>query len=107
MAAIMFVDRDRRYFICSGSTSNLISATTRARWRRSEVGAILTEIDFMQPEAVQLYYSVRGKIDQHNRCRQADLNIEKIIQTQSWSFRVCTTILAMIIVDSWYSLRLS
>lgn len=41
------------------------------------------------------------KIDQQNRCRQADLNIEKKMQTKSWALRVNSTILSMVVVDAW------
>ena len=31
-----------------------------------------------QPKACELYYSCCAMVDRHNRCRQADLQLEKI-----------------------------
>jgi hypothetical protein len=56
-----------------------------------------------QPEAAELYYSVCGMIDWHNRCRQDDLQLEKELGTLDWSMRVNTTLLGMCIVDTWYA----
>jgi hypothetical protein len=57
------------------------------------------------PEAAELYYSCCAKIDQHNRCRQADLEMEKRFPVKEWSFRVNSSLLAMIFVDSWMEHR--
>jgi hypothetical protein len=56
-----------------------------------------------QPEAAELYYSVCGMIDWHNRCRQDDLQLEKKLGTLDWSMRVNTTLLGMCIVDTSYA----
>ena len=53
------------------------------------------------PKAAATYYSTCGKIDQHNRCRQDTLNLEKKIQTNQWDRRVNMSIFGMIVVDSW------
>jgi hypothetical protein len=63
------------------------------------------EIVVPQPAATDLYYSCFAKIDQHNRCRQAALEIEKVFQVNEWRFRVNSSLLAMIIVDSWMMYR--
>jgi hypothetical protein len=51
--------------------------------------------------ATELYYDISGKIDQHNRDRQATLAIEKKIKTHDWAKRVNLTILSMCLVDAW------
>ena len=53
------------------------------------------------PRAAQLYYSANGAIDQHNRTRQDTLQLERKIQTKVWHKRVNTTILGIILVDSF------
>jgi hypothetical protein len=61
----------------------------------------MVSITIPQPKAAELYYDTCGKIDQHNRDRQATLGIEVKLKTQDWLKRVGLTILAMCIVDSW------
>jgi hypothetical protein len=51
--------------------------------------------------ATELYYDIAGKIDQHNRDRQATLGMEKKIKTHDWAKRVNLTILSMCLVDAW------
>lgn len=101
MSAVMWIDRDRRYFISTASSVEPGEPHGRKRWRQTEEGANPVTITITPPKLIDLYYSVCGKIDRHNRCRQADLNIEKKVQTKSWAFRVNSTILSMVAVDSW------
>ena len=53
------------------------------------------------PNVCETYYSACAAVDRHNICRQQDLNLEKKFRTKRWSLRVNTSILAMVIVDSW------
>ena len=53
------------------------------------------------PKAAAIYYGTCGKIDQHNRCRQDSLNLEKKIKVMRWDQRVNLSIFGMIVVDSW------
>ena len=101
MAAILWVDRDHRYLVTTASDTNRVQRNTRVRWKQESNGALPVEVEFSQPNAVQIYYDVCGKIDMHNRCRQDDLNIEKKVHTQSWALRLNSTLLAMVIVDLW------
>jgi hypothetical protein len=52
-------------------------------------------------QAAALYYTAFGKIDQHNRCQQSGLDLEKKIQTKSQHKRVNLSIFGMIVVDSY------
>ena len=54
-----------------------------------------------QPKVCEVYYSAWSKINQHNRCRQEALDIEKKIEVKELSLRVNMSILGMCIVDSW------
>ena len=65
------------------------------------VGAerIMTRIDI--PEAADAYFSAASKVDQHNRCRQDDLGIEKAFEVKEWSMRVNSTLLGICAVDAW------
>lgn len=101
IAALIWVDRDRRYFISSALSTNAGEIRTRKRWTQTDDGALPVNITYRQPELVDYYYSVCGRIDHHNRCRQADLISEKKVQTKSYAFRDNSTILSMIIVDCW------
>ena len=59
------------------------------------------ELVIPQPKSVKTYYSVFAKIDQHNRCRQDSLNLEKKLGTQTWDMRANLGIFEMCVVDAW------
>jgi hypothetical protein len=61
----------------------------------------MVSITIPQPKAAELYYDRCGKIDHHNRDRQATLRLKGKLKTQDWLKHVRLTILAMCIVDSW------
>ena len=104
-AAVLWIDRERRYFVSTASSTNLGINCRRVRWKQTESGVCRSEIEFTTSKVVQLYYLICSKIDQHNHCRQEDLDIEKKIKTKSWSFSVNSMLLSMVIVDSWLIYR--
>jgi hypothetical protein len=61
------------------------------------------ELTIPQPEAAELYYFVAASIDQHNRSRQDNLQLERKLGTHDWSLRVNLSILGMHIVDTWHA----
>lgn len=52
------------------------------------------------PRALELHYSVYAQIYRHKRCRKAKINIENMLHSQFWSFRINSTLLGMIITDA-------
>ena len=101
MMALVWMDRERRYFISTASTTIDGTPYARIRWRQTEEGPKQMELIVPQPEVVETYYSSCSQVDRHNRCRQDDLTLEKKIETMDWSFRVNTSLLGICIVDSW------
>lgn len=101
LMAIVWVDRDQRYFITSASSSAPGTLIERVRCR--QVGDRLERdvLKVAQPKAVELYYGCCAQIDRHNRCRQDDLHLEHKMGTHDWSLIVNLTILGICIVDSW------
>ena len=86
LIALMFVDRDCKHFISTAVTSRIAETAYRPRWRMIDgVGSekIMTKVDI--PEAAAAYFSAASKIDQHNRCRQDALGIEKAFEVKEWS----------------------
>jgi hypothetical protein len=60
------------------------------------------ELTIPQPMAAGLVYSVAaGIIDQHNCCRQDNLQLERKLMTCDWSLCVNFSILGMHIIDTW------
>jgi Transposase IS4 len=110
-ALIVFVycDRDRRYFIASGSHIGLGELITRYRWRQvvddEYADPEKVEVVLPQPLASQLYYDAAATIDHHNRDRQAFLCLEKKVKTLDWACRLNLLLLAICIVDAWYIYR--
>ncbi len=48
-----------------------------------------------------MYYAACASIDRHNRCRQDSLQLEQKIGTLNFDMRVNSTLLGMMIVDTW------
>jgi hypothetical protein len=106
LLAFVYCDRDRHYFITS--CSNLTAGTPISRLRVQQIEEVETNEDPKRvkitldvPKAAEIYYSTCGKIDQHNRCRQDTLNLEKKLETKEWHRRVNMSIFGMVVVDSW------
>jgi hypothetical protein len=105
MAAFVWMDRERRYFIATAGSLSEGTPYTRCRWRQvsQDPNAPPEKITMTikQPQIAELYYTTCGAIDRHNRYRQDDLRIEKKVETKDWSVRVNLSIFAMIVVDTW------
>jgi hypothetical protein len=105
LLSFVWMDRDRRYFIASGSSLSDGTPIVRTRWRQvgddPESDPTRVELTIAQPKAAEVYYSACSKIDQHNRDRQDTLMLERKLVTNDWSTRVNLSILAIILVDSW------
>lgn len=101
MMALLWVDRERRYFI--STTWNHADGTPyeRIRWRQNGLAAERVVLTVRQPQDAETYYSSCAAIDKHNRCRQDDLRLERKLVSQDWSKRVGISILGIVIVDSW------
>jgi len=101
MMALMWVDRERLYFVLSTSTSRPGNPYDRVRWRQMGEDAEHVALNVKLPQVVQAYYACCAKIDRHNRSRQNDLQLEQKLPTHYWSMRVNLSLLGMCVVDSW------
>ena len=100
-----WVDRERRYFISNTLSLSAGQPFVRKRWRQVDQTADASpekvELLVQQPKATEVYYSVCSKIDRHNRNRQDTLRMERKVETRLWWKRVGTSLLSMVIVDTW------
>jgi hypothetical protein len=98
--ALVWVDRERRYFMSTEASAVEGAFYERTRWR--QINSWLQRVTFQikQPLIAELYYDCCAMIDRHNRCRQDDLMLERKFVTMDWSVRVGHSLLGMIIVDS-------
>ena len=107
--AFVWMDRERRYFIATAGSMEAGGPYQRTRWRQvnqeENAPPELVEMEIPQPKAAEIYYDTASSIDQHNRCRQDDLSIERKLGTKDWSKRVNLSILGMCVVDSWFVYR--
>jgi hypothetical protein len=103
--AFVWVDRDRRYFVCNGANLEAVEPILRTRTRQvnttPNAEAERVHLEIPQPKATQVYYQTCGSIDSHNRKRQDDLDIEKTIRTHSWDKRTNLTVFGMCVVDAY------
>ena len=104
LLAVMWVDRERRYFVSNTETMEGVEPIFRIRWR--QVDSTLNaeperqELTLEQPSLVKCYYDVCSSIDRHNKQRQDDLELERSVNTKDWWKRVSLTIFGMILVDT-------
>jgi len=101
MMAVLWLDRDRRYFVATAGSNQPGTPCERLRWREMPGGAQRVAVTVPQPEVAEMYYSCAAKVDQHNRCRQDDLRLEQKFGTHDWSLRVNLSLLGMCLVDAW------
>ena len=101
LMAVLWVDRDRRYFVATASSTRPGTPCERLRWREQEGGAERVAVSVPQPEVAEIYYGCCAQIDRHNRCRQDDLKLEHKLRTHDWSQRVNISLLGVCIVDAW------
>jgi hypothetical protein len=107
LLGFVYCDKDRHYFI--SSCSSLSAGVPITRIRTQQVEEVETNnadpqrllLTIHQPKAAGLYYTMCGKIDQHNRCRQDTLNLEKKLETNEWHRRLNMSIFGIVVVDSW------
>ncbi len=101
--AFVWMDRERRYFVATGSSLNEGKPYTRKRWRQVDktpnAEPEQVEFEIKQSAAAETFYDACAVIDQNNRERQDDLKLERKLVTQDWSKRVNISLLAMSIVD--------
>jgi hypothetical protein len=103
--ALVWVDRDRRYFVCNGANLEAVEPILRTRLRQVDQSptaeAERVQLEIPQPKATQVYYQTCGSIDSHNRKHQDDLDIEKTVRTHSWDKRPNLTVFGMCVVDTY------
>lgn len=66
----------------------------------NEEPGVRTDVVTPIPNVTKLHY-VCSLIDRHNRCRQADLALQRKLKTKDWSYRVSISLLSMTTVDAW------
>ena len=105
LLAFTWVDRERRFFISTAGSLSPGAPIYRERWRQVDndinVPAVKVQIHIDQPVACELYYNSCGKVDQHNRGRQADLMLERKLGTHDWDTRANHSIFGMVVVDAF------
>ena len=58
-----------------------------------------------RPEIISNYYNRSNVVDLHNQARQAELALEKKWVTQNAFFRLYTTLLGIIVIDTWKGIK--
>lgn len=101
LMAVLWMDRERRYFVSSCHTTNEGTPICRERWRTVNGQNTKVQFEISVPDVVEKYYETCSQIDRHNRCRQDSLGMEKKLEVKDWSVRVNTTLLSVVVVDAW------
>jgi hypothetical protein len=99
--ALVWADRERRYFISTASSAAAGASYETVRWRQVPDGPQRQTLTVEQTKVAEIYYSACAQIDKHNRCRQADLGLERAYVTHDWSMRTNFSLLGMLVVDTW------
>ena len=107
--AFVWVDRDRGYFI--SDTSSLKPGMPYARDRIRQVDDSLNadpvrvEFEINQPRVSEKYYSRNSKIDESNRTRRDDFQLERKLQTKDCSIIDNTSIPGINDDDAYYLVK--
>ena len=102
----VWVDRDRRYFISNASSLKPGMPYARDRLRQVDdspnADPVCVKFEINQPRVAERYYSINTKIDESNRTRQDDFQLDRKLHSKDWSIRVNTSTLGMNDVDTYY-----
>jgi len=101
MLAVLWVDREQRYFISTASCTLPGRPCDRVRWRQVGSHAERPVLTVPQPLVVETYYKCCAQIDRNNRCRQYEFLLERQLVTHNWSMRVNLSLLGMCVVNAW------
>lgn len=91
MISVTWIERERRYFVYSPGTDNAAEPAISNTVRIQNGQARKIEISSVIPQVCANYYKVCFFIDRHYRCRQQDLNLDKILKTEKWATRLNTS----------------
>ena len=104
MLVFTWMDRERRYFVCSGSSMSDEEPIIRRRLRQEseEINAEPESLNLFinQPKACELHYTCCTMVDRYNRCTQANLKLEIKLVTQDWVKRINISLFSICIVDT-------
>ena len=78
LIAVLWMDRDRRYFVSSAGTTLTGNYIRRESYTMVDGEARLVEKFIPIRSVAEDYYSACALVARHNRCRQNDLDMEKI-----------------------------
>lgn len=101
LMAVMWIDRDRRYFISTTGTTNQGKPFVPQRHKRTQEGTSLEEVTVNIPQVCETYHDTCAAIDDYNRCSQDDPGLEKTFDVKDWFYRANTSLLSIFIVDAW------
>jgi hypothetical protein len=102
MIAVGWYDKKLKTILSTCGVPGMTSIHERVRYRMKEDGTTerfikSTPIDLITQE----YFKYANKIDVHNHRRQGEVELERVIHTHSWSLRLASTILGIVLVDAY------
>ena len=100
LAAVCWVERNRKYFVSTTSDFRLGCNQSRLRYIRTEDTFEREITSVAIPKVCEEYYNVCYKVNRHNRARQDDLQL-KNIETTDWAKRANFSIQGICVVDSY------
>ena len=102
----VWVDRNRQNFISTTSSLRLDKPIERKRIRQVDTTPKAdpekVELQIDVPQAANHFFGANSKIDESNKCRQQEFQIETKIQTKSFDVCVNLSVTAINDVDTYY-----
>lgn len=99
--AVVWMDRDSDYIVSTSEDCTQGSTIERSRYRSIDGKAEKIDLCMPIPKVAEKYFEVCSRVEEHSRCRQDVLNMEKKIETKNWAKRVNHSLLSACVVDSW------
>jgi len=85
LIAVLWADRNRRYFVARTGSHHAGGAWELLRWRQINGWAERVAVSVPQLEVAQIYSGCCAQLDRRNRCRKDDLRLEHKLGTHDWS----------------------
>ena len=82
LPVLCWVDCARRYFISTSASVRPGNVSERKRWLQGPKGPERVTVIVPQPQVFETYCSTAAVIDQHIRCREDDLGLERKVQVK-------------------------
>ena len=101
MLAVGWADKKRKCLVSTYGNTLPGNPHMKRRWKAAGNREETYYKEVKRPKIIEDYFNAACKIDVHNHLRQGSLSIETALRTHRWDIRLYSTILGIVVVDSY------